>query len=96
MRTTDRPDSGFKRASIGWWGVQLKQGSLAIVKNTSQLSVDEQGVNWPAARNSVIDLVINPRAILVIFKTMLVVPPTIRASELVIHETVGRLPGADL
>jgi len=96
MRTTDRPDSGFKRPSIVWWGVQLKQGSLAIVKNTSQLAVDEQGVNWPTARNFVIDLVINPRAILVIFKTMLVVPPTIRASELVIHETVGRLPGFDL
>ena len=96
MRTSERSDSGLICHSTDWWGVQLKQGPLAIVKNTSQLAVNQQGVNWPAARNSVIDLVINPRAILVIFKTMLVVPPTIRASELVIYEAVGWLPGADL
>ena len=74
----------------------MKQGPLAIVKNTSQLAVDQQGVNWPAARNSVIDLVVDTRTVRFGFKSMFVVPPAIRSPKLLVDEAVRRVPNTNL
>src|SRR4051812_43437587 len=74
---------------------QLRQLGLAKAKDPFDIAPDEKLVYNPTTQDGVLDPILDERAAVTLDKDVLVHPPAVRATELLIHKPLGRFPHRD-
>jgi len=76
-------------------GEESFESGIAVVEDAAEVGSDEEAVNQGTAGDGVFDFVADERAAVALFEGVFVMPVTVRSTELVVGEEVGRIPAGD-